>query len=116
MLIVIEKSVEALMKKINCYRNNIELSKYIKKKLKQKELERKIKNISQKDNIKQEFRNEILNKLKEKQNKYRFINRRVFSNSPPFNTQPNKTNNNYSRKEKEHNIYSTFEDIQILHK
>lgn len=116
MLIVIEKSVEALMKKINCYRNNIELSKYIKKKLKQKELERKIKNISQKDNIKQEFRNEILNKLKEKQNKYRFINRRVFSNSPPFNTQPNKTNNNYSRKEKEYNIYSTFEDIQILHK
>ena len=78
MLFILEKSVEKLLKQINSYHQNLDLSKFIKKKLKEKEVHRKLRNISHKDNIKQEFRSSILNKLTEKQNKFIFRNRRIF--------------------------------------
>jgi tRNA G10 N-methylase Trm11 len=109
MLCILEKSIQKILNQINFYNKNPEISNFIKKELKQRETERKIKNISQKDNIKQEFRNKILYKMIEKENKIVFRNRLVYSKSPSI------IHNNRCRKKikktKIYNKYSLFDDL-----
>ena len=109
MLCILEKSIQKILNQINSYNKNPEISNFIKKELKQRETERKLKNISQKDNIKQEFRNKILYKMIEKENKIVFRNRLVYSKSPSI------IHNNRCRKKikktKIYNKYSLFDDL-----
>ena len=93
MLFRLEKMVISILSKINDYHKNEELSNFIKKKIKEIEIKRKLKNISQKDQIKQDFRNIILDKLKQKHNRIIIKHKRFFSNPPPFIININKNKN-----------------------
>ena len=114
MLFILEKSVISILSKFIDYNKNQDLSNFIKKKTKEREIKRKLKNISQKDQIKQDFRNTILDKLKQKHNKIIIKHTRFFSNPPPFIIKMNKKKNNkkiYSQTEKMLSKYNTLDDL-----
>ena len=114
MLFRLEKSVISILSKFIDYNKNQDLSNFIKKKTKEREIKRKLKNISQKDQIKQDFRNTILDKLKQKHNKIIIKHTRFFSNPPPFIIKMNKKKNNkkiYSQTEKMLSKYNTLDDL-----
>ncbi len=109
MLFILEKSIQKILNKFNYYNKNPETSNFIKKQLKKREEERKLANISEKDNIKEEFRNKILYKIIKKQNKIIFRNRLVYSKSPPI-IYNNRCKKNI-KKNKIYNKFSILEDI-----
>ncbi len=114
MLFRLEKSVISILSKISDYQKNEELSIFIKKKIKEREIKRKLINISQKDQIKQDFRNIILEKLKQKHNRIIIKHKRYFSNPPPFIININKNKNNKkknSQTEKMLTKYNTLDNL-----
>ena len=109
MLFILEKSIQKILNQFNYYNKNPETSNFIKKQLKEIEEERKLTKISQKDNIKQEFRNKILYKMIKKQNKAILKNRLVYSKSPPIIN--NNRCKNKIKKTSIYNKYNILDDI-----